>query len=42
MRELRSKYNLPERWPDDDVAPNYAALAAVEAARPQLALPFAS
>jgi len=43
MRELRSKYNLPERWPDDDVAPNYAALAAAAAAaRPQLALPFAS
>jgi len=40
MRELRSTYNLPERWPEDDVAPNYAALAA--AARPQLALPFAS
>jgi DNA repair photolyase len=42
MRELRSKYNLPDHWPEDDVAPNYAAFASVEAAHPQLALPFAS
>jgi DNA repair photolyase len=42
MGQLRDKYQLPERWPDDDIARNYAALAASTAAsRPQLALPFA-
>ena len=44
MQRLRAQYRLSGRWPDDDRAPDYSALAspAAAGARPQLTLPFAS
>ncbi|MFQ5664691.1 MAG: radical SAM protein, partial [Terriglobia bacterium] len=42
MGQLRTKYRLPSRCPDDESALNYSALATTLTPRPQLALPFAS
>ena len=41
MGQLRTRYGLSGRWPEDPHAPDYSALVSARTPRPQLALPFA-